>query len=563
MLPALSDHSPNRVFIGIVAGMASGVLYSLLIPLVSASFRSPDLSTEVGGLGAVTMFGFEVANAPLALIFFLTCLFVLALRLTSQILLSRVAIDAASGLRRQLYERVADAPISTVERFGRARLITAVSQDVPRIMIGAQAGPDLLINAVTLCGMLGFLSILNFNVFVFVLQCILVGSVTYQVPMIIGRRFFRKVADSTDGVQKAFDILVSGLKELKLHRSKRIDFFSETLVQREREMVSNQKKGMAVMSMARAYGDMLCYFLIGAISFIFVNYHAIPQHDLVSIVMALLYVTGPIGMILNAIPGLVTSQISYRRVKLLLTQLPNEDVGREINPVIWGKVILKDVCYQYKDAASDRIVNLGPFNLEFIKGEITFIVGGNGSGKSTLCKILTTHYSPTKGEIYFGETLVRPETTESVRQTITAIYSDYHLFEKVYGEKVDLIAMNHFLDLLDLRSKVQYENNCFSTLNLSDGQRRRLALVTAFLEDRELILFDEWAADQDPQFKDVFYREILPALRDSGKAVIAITHDDQYFSLADKVIRLADGEVTSIHSKSDVICDLSREKIVL
>ncbi|MBH9340157.1 cyclic peptide transporter, partial [Pseudomonas aeruginosa] len=83
----------------------------------------------------------------------------------------------------------------------------------------------------------------------------------------------------------------------------------------------------------------------------------------------------------------------------------------------------------------------------------------------------------------------------------------------------------------------------FSTPDLSTGQRKRLALINAWLEERPVLVFDEWAADQDPAFRRVFYTELLPDLKRQGKTIIVISHDDRYFEMADQLIRLSAGKV--------------------
>jgi putative ATP-binding cassette transporter len=186
---------------------------------------------------------------------------------------------------------------------------------------------------------------------------------------------------------------------------------------------------------------------------------------------------------------------------------------------------------------------VGPVSFEVEKSQLTFIVGGNGSGKSTLGKIISLHYGAKQGEIYFGQTLVTAETLNSCRQLVEAIYSDYYLFDRLLGE-VDQKSeqkIKALLEELSLSEKVAINNGRFSTTALSDGQRRRLSLLVAFLTDRELYLFDEWAADQDPEFKEVFYYKILPDLKAQGKAVIVISHDDRYFPVADKILVMENG----------------------
>jgi putative ATP-binding cassette transporter len=81
-----------------------------------------------------------------------------------------------------------------------------------------------------------------------------------------------------------------------------------------------------------------------------------------------------------------------------------------------------------------------------------------------------------------------------------------------------------------------------STTRLSAGQRRRLALLQVFLDRRPVVALDEWAAEQDPIFRRVFYTELLPELQRRGATVVAITHDDRYFHIADRCVTVgADG----------------------
>jgi putative ATP-binding cassette transporter len=99
------------------------------------------------------------------------------------------------------------------------------------------------------------------------------------------------------------------------------------------------------------------------------------------------------------------------------------------------------------------------------------------------------------------------------------------------------------LQYMGLEDKVKFSDGRFSTQDLSTGQRKRLAMVVALLEQREVYLFDEWAADQDAWFRDVFYKGLLPALKRTGKTVIAVTHDDRYWDCADRCIALDVGEM--------------------
>jgi putative ATP-binding cassette transporter len=200
------------------------------------------------------------------------------------------------------------------------------------------------------------------------------------------------------------------------------------------------------------------------------------------------------------------------------------------------------------------IYAIGPVSAQIKRGEITFIVGGNGSGKSTLSKVLSLHYPATGGDIYFDGVALTKDNLNAYRQQIACIYSDYYLFKKIHGsfdeEKLQQ-QVDFLLDLLELKDKVQFSNGSFSSLKLSDGQRRRLALLVAFLDDKDLYVFDEWAADQDPHFKKIFYFDILPSLKARGKAVVAISHDDRYFHVADQILLMEDGQLVDNRALSE------------
>ncbi|WP_327095304.1 ATP-binding cassette domain-containing protein [Nocardia vinacea] len=188
---------------------------------------------------------------------------------------------------------------------------------------------------------------------------------------------------------------------------------------------------------------------------------------------------------------------------------------------------------------------LGPLDLVFEPGQITFIVGGNGSGKSTLAKLITGLYVPQTGALSLNGEPIDHENIEWFRQNSSAIFTDFHLFDEYLGfDRPGLDGeVRRYLEELQIAHKVTVQDGRLSTVDLSQGQRKRLALLTALLEDRQIYVFDEWAADQEPKFRDVFYQEILAELKQRGKTVIVITHDDRYFHHADQLVKLDFGRV--------------------
>lgn len=541
--------APNRVFASTLFGILSGAVYSIMIPLITTALKGEDWHLQTVEAAKSYFPNMDIANSNIALVFTLGCIFIMVCRIFSQVTLTDTAIDLASDLRSDLYKKIADAPLSSLERLGIPRLIAAMTQDIPAVISGAQMLPDLLVSVVTVAGMLVFLLYLNAGIFWFVLISIIFGAATYQVPILFGRKFFIRSRTIGDCLNSAIHGLVNGMKELKLNDEKRNVFFESMLLSYEKQLLNHSKSANRITRIASNYGEMLSFFIIGILAFIFKDYHSVSNSELLGGIMVLLYIAGPIAAILQAIPVVINAKIAIDRFSAVASQLSDEDICKPPAPMAaWDSIRFEKVCYRHSQSGDDRAFKVGPVDLEFRKGQVTFIVGGNGSGKSTLCKLLTLHYTPTSGKIFFGDALVSRETVSACRQNIVAIYSDYYLFDSLLGVTCPPETVDHYLRALKLEGKVRYENGKFSTLSLSDGQRRRLALLVAFVENKELYLFDEWAADQDPGFKEIFYHEILPSLKARGKAVVAITHDDRYFHVADKIIVMEDGLVSEINA---------------
>lgn len=542
----LARRSPNKVFIALIVGILAGMVYSMLVPLLLGSFDAQDGADPDRGAG-VRVFGLEVSNPRAALVFALAVLFMWAARTWVEITMMGVSMSATHDLRVQMYYRVAHAPLAAIERVGLSRIVTSLSVDMPAIVTGSQLGQAIAIDLVTLVGMLGFLAYLNVDVFWFVLAGIVVCVLTYQVIFHFADRYYQRVARINDVLQKAFHGMMLGFKELKLSDEKRREYFEQVLLSAERDMLAAHRPAILLYSAASNFGMLVNFLLLGSVAFIFVSYHALDAKELTNIVLMMMYLSVPIFSVTSKVAMLTQARVAMKRVNELLTALPQEAVRTEPgNTRAWNSVRFEDVTYEHDDSAGNRAFTVGPIDLEFRKGAITFVVGGNGSGKSTLSKLLTLHYHRSGGTIWFGDDRVTRENMNSYRQCIFAIYSDYHLFDRILTPNREQAEVEHYLRKLGLDRKVSYRDGKFSTLSLSDGQRRRMALVVAFLEDKELYLFDEWAADQDPGFKEVFYREILPSLRAKGKAVVVISHDNRYFDAADRLIVMCEGQVQSV-----------------
>lgn len=555
LLSEFGRFAPNRVFVAILMGALSGCLYALAIPLILSSLRDPSDGLAHAGASIVRIMGIQVNHIRLAEFFLVFFTAILVTRAMASIIVARVSMELSASLRGRLCERIVQSSYPQLETLGQARLTVAITDDVRRIIGGAEVLPQFLINGVMLLGTFSFLAYLNIHVFFFVLGAVFFGVLSFHIPVFFANRDFHRARQLYDTLEKGVRGLILGVKELQLDRQKRKGYFEQILQPCDRELLGAEKRAMTTLLAANSYGDLLFFFAIGAIAFVFVNYHEISGDELVAVVMLLLYITSPVAVILNFLPRMSMASISLKKIEEILGELPEQsELERPIAERPWQSVSFESASYRHRSDKSHDGFCIGPLDFTLRKGEITFIVGGNGSGKSTLCKMLSLHYPASEGRIRFDGHVVDEQSVDDLRQGIATVFSDFYLFDRMLVPLDDakLAVANRYLREFALDQKVQIKNGVFSTTALSDGQRKRLALVVSFVDDKQLYLLDEWAADQDPIFKKVFYTEILANLKARGKAVVVVSHDDRYFHVADQILMMEDGKIVGKSGRGGV-----------
>jgi putative ATP-binding cassette transporter len=265
-----------------------------------------------------------------------------------------------------------------------------------------------------------------------------------------------------------------------------------------------------------------------------------------------LFLATSVSSAIVQVPNLSIANIAARNLRELSEKLSFVSAERtfpgltEFTEV--STLTLDQITYVHGGEAGARSFALGPISYEFEAGKVYFIRGNNGSGKTTLIRVLLGLYQSQSGRVLVNGQPIAEPSNAAYRDLFAVVFNDFYLFKKLYGISVgDQTEFNELLDLFQMQHKVSIDDGAFSDLNLSTGQRKRLALLVAMLEKKQIIVLDEWAADQDPEFRKEFYEHIIPKLRERGKLVIAITHDDQYYKLADRVIHMENGQ--SIHAK--------------
>ena len=379
-------------------------------------------------------------------------------------------------------------------------------------------------------------------------MALVIWVVVYNILLKKVKQLQRVIREERTNLVKGLRLITSGVKELKLNVALRSSFLSQVLLKHsnvlKEKIISTSSLNIGI----DAWSQSILYILVGGIIFLKGGEAPVTK---VSFILTLLYISGPIVGIIGQFPmfsnlkvsldkvselGLVLKETTLEESNLLLLSDPNPH---------WKEIGFKGISYTYYCKDRERDFTIGPMDISIRKGELIFIIGGNGSGKTTFSKTLAGLYIPTAGEIYFDNAWISEEKREWYRQHFSAVFSDFQLFEQI----LDFIAPQSdakaqaYLEELQLAHKVEFMDGKLSTTNLSQGQRKRLALFMAYMIKTPIYIFDEWAADQDPEFKEVFYKKLLFDLQKQGKTILAITHDDGYFSMANRIIKLDFGQV--------------------
>jgi putative ATP-binding cassette transporter len=359
---------------------------------------------------------------------------------------------------------------------------------------------------------------------------------------------YRRAREAQDGLFNKFRLLSEGNKELKLHSPRRNAFVAR-LEEIARSLRDEYVYGATISGVGNAWGQLLVFLAVGFLVFVLPQFQPIDRATLTGYALVIFYIMSPFQFVLQSTPFIGRGGIALERVAKLGLSLAVPATAMQARPSSpvssWNRLELCGAIYGYhRNAEEDNFV-AGPFDLVLHPGEIVFVIGGNGSGKTTLAKIVSGLYMPEAGEIRLDGKAVTEEALDDYRQLFSMVFSDFCLFDSLLGlESPDLDQRAHrYLVKLHLDRKVSVKDGVLSTVALSQGQRKRLALLTAYLEDRPIYVFDEWAADQDPVFKEIFYHQLLPELRSQGKTVLVISHDDRYFDVADRLVRLEDGHL--------------------
>lgn len=479
----------------------------------------------------------------------------------AQQLLTNLGHHVVYQLRKVLVKRILDTDLQTLERVGNAPLYAALTKDITAIGSAFNQLPFVAYNCVLVvigCLYMGYLSpkLLGFVVAGLVLG----GGIAYWLVNSM-RQLMKKVRECDDDIFEGYAGVLEGRYELTLNSQRQQVFYEKSVLPacenaRDTEIKADKRGIIArnislVMVLALLFG----IFAVG-------SYLNLTNDTIIGFMLILLFLRTPLNDLTSHLPTLIQGKVSVQ--KLLTLKLADYtktfNHSTIVKPFVKNEFTLElsNISYEYDDPNQGSSFHLGPINFHMRSGEIIFIIGGNGSGKSTFAKILTGLYTPNEGSIKLNNIDINDDNRAWYRHHFSAIFSDFHLFKDLIGpakseaEPYDKALAEELLNLLKMNNKVKISDAQITSTKLSQGQRKRLAMLLAYIEQRPIWLLDEWAADQDPEYRAFFYLKLLPILKTRGITIVAITHDDQYFSTADRVLKCEEGSLYLLNNESTI-----------
>lgn len=531
-----NDRLKILLYLTILTSVLSGIGNTVLLAIINDVIHHPDFTVKI----LWTFIGL--------------CLAVPIARSLSEALLNMFSMRVITDMQTHFCFNLLATPQQVLEEQGSAKITPIIAEDLKVLADSLLAFIMICLHGSVVASCLGYMGWLSWKLLIFLVAVLVVGVGIYQAIAARGQRRFHTARQHYGQVFKNLETLTSGSKELKLHQQRSHDFVQKLFIPAVERFRKSVVVGNVIYGAARGIGSILMFVCIGSIIFGARGFISADADVVSGFTLAVMYMISPLESVMVRLVSLDKAKVSLKKIEEFTQTIEahQEPVHLEEAPLEpfppFRTLTLDQVRHEYsqKEQEKHNLFSLGPVSFQIQAGEVALICGGNGSGKTTLAKLICGLYRPNGGEILYNGIKITPENCEQYRQQFSAIFVDFHIFETLLGidYQISKEKADDLLKMLQMEEKVSFGGEGrFSTIDLSQGQRKRLALLTSLLEDRPIYIFDEWTANQDPQFRATFYNLILPMLKDQGKTVLVITHDDKYFDCGDHVIRLDMGKI--------------------
>lgn len=463
----------------------------------------------------------------------------------------KITLNFGKQLLLNFIDRIRISNYESFLSLGEARLRTAINdikilEDLPEILIAFLNAVIMIVVTVSYL----FWVYPKGAIAILVLLLLLCFIYLYRNKII--EKNMEKERSLDDVFMGNYNDFLHGFHKLKMSTKRSATIFYDHITKNREEAIKYKIKSQLAVLGNNLIGEYSFYFLIGVILFVLPVLFNVDQKIIAGFIVAVLFLIGPLSVFIKLIEFLIGYKIAFSRLneldKIIGTNLSSQPIQTKKNaPPVFENLSITNMEYKYINDSGRVTFELKPVNLKIKKGEVIFICGGNGSGKSTFMNLLSGLYIPKSGELAFNNVLITDDNRANYRDMLACVFSDNYLFTENY-DNFDLVPSNvqltALLEKMALDKVIKLEiskNKIFQ--QLSSGQKKRLALIYSLLEDKDIYIFDEWAAEQDPEFRKYFYESIIPDLKSKGKTVIAITHDDAYYKFSDRLIKFNYGEI--------------------
>lgn len=472
-------------------------------------------------------------------------LLLMAITLASQLALTQLGHHFVYRLRGEFIKRILDTRVERIEQIGSAQLLAGLTSDVRSITIAFVRLPELIQGIILTLGSAAYLAWLSPEMLLITAAWV---AITIIGGWLLVSKVYRHMAvlrETEDRLYSDYQTIIDGRKELALNRQ-RAQLIFETVYEEDARTYRHHIVRADTFHLSAVNWSNI--MMLGAIGLVFFMANSLGWADTAvaaTYSLTLLFLRTPLLSAVGALPTLLSAQVAYNKLNTFKLADYQPAFSVPVAARHWQTLELRDLVFHYGDNGFE----VGPITMTLRRGELVFLIGGNGSGKSTLAMLLTGLYQPVSGQILLDGKAVNADSMEQYRSLFSAVFTDVHLFDRLIdqrGEPADPAAVQTWLEKLKMQDKIKLEGNKVLNLKLSKGQTKRLALLLATAEQRDILLLDEWAADQDPHFRRIFYRELLPWLQGMGKTILAISHDDHYFLHADRLLEMREGKLSEL-----------------
>ncbi|EAK5748669.1 multidrug ABC transporter permease/ATP-binding protein [Campylobacter lari] len=449
-------------------------------------------------------------------------------------------------MQRRIVKQILDTNILSILNTTKAKILASLNNDVRSISFGLLKLPEFIQSSVLIICTSTYIAYLSLEIFFLCLVWIICVFLVDNFLMSKVYFYFKNARENDDALQKNYQNILQGHKELTLNPLRAKYYYENEFEKNALKKKKSSTMGNILHILSNNWSNSAMLALVGVEFYMALNYKFASLQSATTIALSILFLRAPLGAMIGSFPTLMMAKIALDKILNLNLENYTHEFKICQSSKAWQKLYFKNVSFAYNEKFA-----LKPINLELKKGECVFLIGKNGSGKSTFSMILAGLFTDFKGDIFLDNEKITKKNIYEYRSLVSAIFSDFHLFEHILeDDKFSKEDLAYWLEILELNEKVEFIENTFNTIKLSAGQKKRLAMLNALLEKRDILILDEWAADQDPMFRKFFYTKLLPLLKQKGITIFAITHDDVYFDMADRILLAQNGQICEL--KGDI-----------